>query len=97
MCSIPPGASSAGCLSSYADLTAFLCCQSWPDGSMRELGTLLVSAGAGKWSLKVKDPNGKRYAFYSASTLDDALAGLDLGLSTDDLDWRPEKPWSPRK
>lgn len=89
----PPEASSAGCLTPFADLTAFLCSAQWPDGSPRGLGTLLVTAGKGKWTLKVKDPNGNRYAFYSANTLDDALAGVDLGLSTDELDWRDEKPF----
>jgi hypothetical protein len=92
-----PLPTSASFLTSYADLTAFLCSDVWPDGSKRQPGTLLVSAGQGRWNLKVKDPNGKRYAFYSDSTLQDALAGLDLGLSTDDLDWRAEKDWSGRK
>jgi hypothetical protein len=88
-----PLPTSAAFLTSYADLTAFLCSDVWPDGSRRLPGTLLVSAGQGKWNLKVRDPNGKRYAFFSDNTLQDALAGLDLGLSTDELDWRPEKDW----
>lgn len=92
-----PDPSSSGVLSTFGDLTAFLCSTSWPDGSRRERGTLLITAGAGKWTLKVKDPNGNRYAFYAANTLSDALAGLDLGLSTDELDWRPEKPFQARK
>jgi len=90
----PCEVSSAGFLTSFADLLAFLSCDKWPDGTARALGTLLVTWGQGKWTLKVKDPNGERYAFYSALTLPDALAGVDLGLSSDDLDWRKEKPFA---
>lgn len=90
-------AGSEGFLTPFADLTAFLCSSSWPDGSPRELGTLLVMLGGNGWRLKVRDPNGARYAFYAASTLQDALTGLDMGLAEDDLDWRPEKPWEKGK
>lgn len=86
-------ASSSGCLRDYSTLVEFLCATSWPDGSRRERGTLLISVANGGWQLKVRDPNGARYAFYVAATLQDGLAGIDLGLSEDDLDWRPEKPF----
>jgi hypothetical protein len=86
---------SGGFLESYADLMEFLCSTSWPDGSSRERGLLQVTVEAGTWRLKVKDKNGRRYAFYAAGRLEDALAGLDLGLSEDDLDWR-EDNWNPK-
>jgi hypothetical protein len=92
--SLPNG--SCGCLESYKTLTEFLCSTSWEDGSRRERGSLQVTVEAGVWKLKVKDPNASRYAFYASGRLDDALAGLDLGLAADDLDWRPEKPWPPK-
>lgn len=86
-------ASSSGFLASYSTLVEFLCATSWPDKSRRERGTLLISVANGSWQLKVRDPNGARYAFYVAATLQDGLAGIDLGLEADDLDWRPEKPF----
>jgi hypothetical protein len=93
----PPSESSAGFLRDFNDLREFLCATSWPDGSARQPGTLLVMTGGSKWTLKVRDPNGSRYAFYSANTLPDAMAGLDLGLGADDLDWREDKPIRDRR
>jgi len=88
---VPTG--SEGFLKDYPTLVAFLCSKSWPDGSLRERGTLLISTAGSQWQLKVRDPNGQRYAFYVESSLQDALTGLDMGLDQDDLDWRPEKPF----
>lgn len=84
---------SEGCLKDYENLVEFLSLSSWPDGSPRELGTLLIALGGNGWRLKVRDPNGQRYAFYAAASFEEALAGLDEGLGRDDLDWRPEKPF----
>lgn len=95
---IPVDPSSAGFLTTFKDLTEFLCSQSWADGSPRERGTLLLCATGGKWQLKVRDPSAQRYAFYTARTLEEALLGLDMGLAADDLDWRLEKgDWKDKK
>lgn len=91
--SAAPPASSEGFLKTFASLTEFLCSTSWPDGSPRVRGTLLISVANAMWQLKVRDPNGARYAFFTAKTLEDALTGLDMGLDMDELDWRPEKPF----
>ena len=85
--------SSAGFLETYEHLTEFLLSTSYEDGSRRERGTLLILVSSGGWQLKVKDPTPQRYAFYVASTLEEALLGLNEGIGSDKLDWRPEKPW----
>jgi hypothetical protein len=93
----PCDPSSVGFLSAFADLMAFLSCDKWADGSGRLLGTLLITWERGKWTLKVNDRECNRYAFYAANTLPDALAGVDLGLGADDLDWRDQKPFGKGK
>jgi hypothetical protein len=92
----PVDPSSAMFLTSFADLMEFLCSDVWADGSARQRGTLLITWEKGKWTLKVNDREGNRYAFYAALTLQDALAGVDLGLSTDELDWRDQRPFEDR-
>lgn len=79
----------------FSDLMAFLSCPSWGDGSRRELGTLSIAVTAGRWSGRLKDPNGKRYAYLTALTIDELLEGLEKGLATDTLDWREDKPFKP--
>jgi hypothetical protein len=93
----PCDPSSVGFLSAFKDLTEFLSCAKWTDGSSRQLGTLLITWERGKWTLKLNDRELNRYAFYAANTLPDALAGVDLGLSADDLDWRDQKPFTRSK
>lgn len=92
---LKPG--SEGCLKAYKNLVEFLSVSSWPDGSPREPGTLLVCLAGSLWRLKVRDPNGQRYAFYAAVSFEEALAGVNEGIGKDDLDWRPEKPFSKGK
>jgi len=86
-------ASSGGYLSTFVNLMEFLCSSVWEDGSRRERGSLLITVTGSQWQLKVRDPNSSRYAFYVSSSLEDALLGIDTGLETDQLDWRPEKPF----
>lgn len=88
---------SEGFLGVFSNLVEFLSASTWTDGSPREPGTLLVGLVGTAWRLKVRDPNGQRYAFYVAPSFEEALQGLDVGLASDDLDWRPEKPFQKGK
>lgn len=83
-------------LAPFSALMEFLCSVSWEDGSKREPGTLSIGITTGRWSLRVKDPNGKRYAYLTGVTIDEALESLERGLESDDLDWREDKPYTRR-
>ena len=92
-----PATGSQGFLVDFATITEFLCLKSLKDGSPREPGTLLIETDGCMWRLKVRDRQRQLYAFYAARSLSDALAGVDLGLEEDSLDWRQEKPIPPGK
>jgi hypothetical protein len=77
-------------------LLEFLSSVLWEDGSKREPGTLTLTVTAGRWSLRVKDPNGKRYAYLTGDTVDSCLESVEKGLQSDQLDWREDKPFGRR-
>jgi hypothetical protein len=43
--------------------------------------------------VRVKDPNGKRYAYLTGQTIDEALEAVEKGLGSDQMDWREDKPF----
>lgn len=90
---LQPASSQSTYLAPFADLLAFLSSPCWPDGSKRELGSLSIAVTAGRWSVRVKDPNGKRYAYLTGQTIDEALEAVEKGLGSDQMDWREDKPF----
>lgn len=85
-----PASSSTECLKPFVNLMEFLSSLSLTEGQKREPGALSITSKEGKWTLRVKDPSGKVYAYVTAEELDDALLILDSGLSDGSLDWRPD-------
>jgi hypothetical protein len=83
-------------LAPFSAILEFLSSLSWGDGSKREAGTLSMTVTAGRWSCRVKDPNGRRYAYLTAVTIDELLMALEAGLASDEMDWREDKPFGKR-
>ena len=92
----PPASSQSTYLGLFLTLLEFLSSVSWADGSKREPGTLTLTVTAGRWSLRVKDPNGKRYAYLTGDTVDSCLENAEKGLESDQMDWREDKPYGRR-
>jgi len=85
--------SSTEYLTVFGNLMEFLSSLSGTGSSTREPGTLLLTTKDGKWSLRLKDPSSKVYAFVVSDSLDEALAVVERGLGDGSLDWRPDKPF----
>lgn len=79
-------------LSSFATLSEFLTTSTWPDGSSRLLGTLLIFVDGPVWKACLKDKNGPRTCFVTGPDPDTLLLAVEEGLDQDKLDWRPDKP-----
>jgi len=71
-------------------LVAFLADSSWADGTFRIPGTMIVFVESGQWKACLTCRSTFRKAFLSASTLQELLSRADVGLDTDDLDWRKD-------
>jgi hypothetical protein len=84
------------CLEVFSNLMEFLFSPLWEDGSSRALGTLAVQFSQGKVMVKLKDTELKRYAFFSADTLDSALEAADAALGTGEGDWRKDE-WAGKR
>lgn len=85
-----PASSSTEFLKPFANILEFLSSLSLTEGQKREPGALSITSKEGKWTLRVKDPTGKVYAYVTAEQLDDALLIVDTGLGDGSLDWRPD-------
>jgi hypothetical protein len=78
-------------------LTEFLCVGQWDDGAPRDLGTLLLFVGDGRWKCMLRDKDGGRVCFTSAATLEALLTQIERGLVGGGLDWRADKQQPGRK
>lgn len=93
-----PASSSTECLTAFGNIMEFLSSLSGEGGSKREPGVLTLTSKDGKWSLRVKDPTGKVYAYVTADRFDDALLILESGLGDGSLDWRVDNDtWKGRR
>lgn len=73
----------------YPALAEYLDADKFPDGSARKTSTLLVFVDDGVLKACVSDRAESRVAFFSASTFEGLLDAVEVGLSTDNADWRP--------
>lgn len=92
-----PASSSTECLKPFANVMEFLSSLSSTEGLKREPGSLSITTKEGKWSVRVKDPSCKVYAYVTAESVDDALLIVDSGLGDGSLDWRPDNDGWKRK
>lgn len=94
---MPESSWAASCMAAHLDLMAFLSSTSLPDGSARRVGTLQISTGAGRWQVKLRDPDNCVYCFVTGATLQEALEAADRTCSTGEADWRRDEPFQGRK
>lgn len=73
----------------YPATFEFLAFTKWSDGSHRKVGTLNIFVEAGRWKCFVNDKAQDRSACVSAPSWEALMDSIEMGLVTDDLDWRP--------
>jgi len=84
-------------LQPFPTLWEFLTLSVWPDGSRRELGTILLFVDGASLKACLKDKNGPRTCFLTAPDPDTLLLSVEEGLAQNTLDWRPDKPQQSRR
>jgi hypothetical protein len=75
----------------WPNVVEFLSMPRWPDGSLRETGTLLLFSEGGSWKCCAHDRDTGEKAFLASRTPEELLSVLDKGLETGQMDWRPDK------
>jgi hypothetical protein len=76
-------------LAPFSELWEFLTKGSYGDGTSRATGQMSVKLGSGGIQVTLTDPTSATYCCLTASSLQDALLGLELGLKESSLAWRP--------
>ncbi len=93
-----PASSLTEYLSPFVNVLEFLSSLSGPEGSKREVGSLSLTTKDGKWSIRVKAPTQKAYAYVTAAGLDECLELVERGLGDGSLDWRKDNDsWKARQ
>lgn len=87
----------SGLLARYPVLWQFLTDDLWDDGTRRCLPTLLLFVGENGLTAALNDRDNERTVFKSGGTLEGLLDGLELGLRSDVLEWRPSAPRGKQK
>lgn len=81
--------------STWPHVQEFLSMLTWPDGSSRVTGTVLILTEGGRWKLWAHDRDSSEGLFVSASGLAAAMGQLEQVLETGQGDWRPDKKSGP--
>lgn len=77
-----------GMLADHPSLADFLTADSWADGSVRQLPTLILFAEDGRWKACLNDRAEERSAWVTSDTLEGLFAVLDAQLESGTTDWR---------
>ena len=75
----------------------YLTALSWPDGEVREVGSLVVFAKDGLWSIALGDKQTDLQLWGGGDTLEAALMALEANLKLPKPDWRKKKQFSKKK
>ena len=76
----------------FCNVQEFISRTRWPDGSLREPGTLLLFTQDGYWKCCCSDKDQQMVAFASSDSLQGLLQVVEEGLGKEKgLDWRPQK------
>ena len=73
------------------DVVSFLSLSTWPDGSPRATGTVMLFAEGGSWKAWVHDRDAAMGMFASAGTLLDLMEVVDEAVREGTGDWRPDR------
>src|SRR4029077_2594171 len=84
-------------LAPFPSIWEFLTLSTWPDGSSRFTGTLLLFLDGGSLKCCLKDKNGPRTAFASGPDPDTLFLAVEEGLAGNTLDWRMDRPSNGKK
>lgn len=84
-------------LSGFPTLCEFLALDRWPDGTNRLTGTLQLFCEHGKWKVTLRDRDAKEYAFLTSDTIEELLLTVEEGLTQGNVEWRPDKPFVPKR
>lgn len=76
---------------SFPGLVEFLAVSTWPDGSPRVPGSLVLFTDDAAWKGCLSDKDQDLVAFVTAPSPSEVLVALEEGLLLDKLDWRPNK------
>jgi len=79
---------SSGVMARLEALAEFMTQDTWADGSVRELPTLLVFVDDGRWKCCINDRGEERSAWASGPTVESVLSSLDEQLATGTVEWR---------
>lgn len=74
-----------------AALGEFILAETWPDGSERTPGSLVVFREGFKLKACLSDKDQGTIAFVSAGTWDELLELAEAGLRSQQLDWREQR------
>jgi len=80
----------------FPSIIAHLATTRWDDGSSRTPGKIFLETIGTAYMVTAKEPDAKLMLRVSASSLDDALAALDLALAADDAPWEIDR-WASDK
>jgi len=76
-------------LAPFSELWEFLTKGSYGDGTSRQTGQMSVKLGSGGLQVTLTDPTSATYCCLTATSLQDAFLGLEVGLKDGSLAWRP--------
>jgi hypothetical protein len=76
-------------LAAFSELWDFLTRNSYSDGTSRTTGQMSVKLGSGGLQVTLTDPTSATYCCLTATSLQDAFLGLEIGLKDGSLAWRP--------
>lgn len=81
----------------YPTLMEFLTLMRWPDGTMRETGTLLLFIDLGFVKCCLSDRDSGEVAFLTAPSVDALLGSVEAGLTANTIEWRFSKSGPKKK
>lgn len=76
----------------FPELTAFLTCGTFEDGTAREPGTMLVVWQDGRWRAWLNDRQVGDSAWLSCVTWTGLMAAVERGLAQGTMEWRRPRP-----
>src|SRR5260370_15240437 len=79
------------------DLVSFLRDLSWPDGSTRTTGTLMLMAEGGCWKCWLHDREAAMGCFVAGQTLEECLQAASDAVGREGADWRPDRKGGTRR
>lgn len=69
----------------------------WSDGSERQTSTLLLFTEGGLWKACLRDRALERSCWVTGRSLREVLEVLELGVASDRIEWRADRPQGKRK